>query len=65
MAAQRLYKRPVFSRSVAKVWESGSSLTRAISRTVCRARPGWAYWHRLLGTCKTTEDQIAGCPSWQ
>lgn len=49
-AAQRLYRRLVFSRRVARVCDSDSSLTLAISRTVCRARPGWAYWQRLLGT---------------
>lgn len=47
----------MFSRRVAKVLASGRSLTLAISRTVCKARPGWAYWQRLLGTWKTPSIQ--------
>lgn len=47
----------MFSRRVARVLASGRSLTLAISRTVCKARPGWAYWQRLLGTWKTPSIQ--------
>lgn len=62
-AAQRLYRRLVFSRRVARVCDSDSSLTLAISRTVCRARPGWAYWQRLLGTWKTSNVPHMAVPS--
>lgn len=55
----------MFSRRVAKVRASGRSLTLAISRTVCKARPGWAYWQRLLGTWKTPSILDIVVPSVQ
>ena len=45
------------------MWLSDRTLTLAISRTVAKARPGWAHWQTLLRTWKTPSLQDTAPPS--